>query len=174
MPQKGPRKTGEQRKGDRRGGDRRGGDRRKSDRRSGEAPTVAAVLELCDDAPDDVEQVEVQRVVVEDRRRHTRIGLRHPADVKHRVQAAEGRLDDISAGGARFTTRHVDLDAAEGSFVTLRFSCRQGTQRVDLQCVARVVHSRSYHDGQHDVRSMAVRFVDPLDISVLSFEGPSA
>jgi hypothetical protein len=165
-----PRKTEDRRDGDRRGGERRAGDRRVEKRRASGASAVPAVLEVCDEQVAEASKRPVERIVVQDRRRHERIGLRHEAGVKHHVVSADGRLDDISTGGARFTTTDLELNPPKGAFVAVSFSCHAGERKLTLICVGRVVRSRAFHDGEAHVRSLSVRFVDPLDISELTFD----
>jgi len=98
------------------------------------------------------------------RRIHTRHNSRIPARLAHTGDAVDGHVENIGVGGVFFATHDLELDAEEGSEVTVCFAGRRDGAAVRVESQGVVLRTERYFDGENVVRAFAVKFADVLSL----------
>jgi hypothetical protein len=105
-----------------------------------------------------------------ERRGSSRHEVSTPARLIHDDGAFDGEIEDLSAGGASFSTRETEPELADGAAVVLSACVMtpEGERRIERR--ARVVRLDDFFDGEHDAMTYAVEFDEPLTDSCFDDE----
>lgn len=97
-----------------------------------------------------------------ERRAFPRYQVKTPAHLVHGDVTLEGEIDDLSATGASFSTRHVEPELEEGTAVVLRgvLETPEGERQLERRCT--ILRGEDFFDGGDDVMTYAVAFDEPL------------
>ena len=102
-----------------------------------------------------------------ERRRHERLATSAPARLGLLGYDAEGTLENVSAGGARFSTYDADLVVAPGNFVYVQFEARRGGRPVSIRQAVRVVYVIERHEGDRTLRVLGLEFDSVVELDGL-------
>jgi hypothetical protein len=102
------------------------------------------------------------------RRIHSRRGSRLPARLAHESESVEGIVENIGEGGCFFATENLELNADEGSPVTLSFRCVKADEEHFVERNGSVLRTERYFDGEKVVRALAIRFDEQIDLGGVS------
>jgi hypothetical protein len=106
----------------------------------------------------------MSQVAGANRRIHSRRSARLPARLSHEAESVDGVVENIGEGGAFFATENLELNAEEGSPVTLSFRClREGAEQF-VERPGSVLRTERYFDGEKVVRAYAVRFDETMSM----------
>jgi len=104
-----------------------------------------------------------------ERRRHPRQAVSTPAHVEFIGYEVEGRLEDIGAGGVRFTTDDEHIRVEAGNFVFVKFDVVKDGESESLRRPVRVTRVDREQGETGEVRVFGMEFDDILSLSELTF-----